>query len=61
MGMKMVGSMNDKSIVGATLRVDCSTHGATTAASSHARGVGASLRAVEVGWKGTNHDAYAGC
>ena len=62
MGMirKMVGCMNGKSIVGATLRVDCLTHGAATAASSHARGVGASLRAVEVGQKGTNRDAYVG-
>ncbi len=62
MGMikKMVGCMNGKSIVGATLRIDCSTHGAAAAASSHARGVGALLRAVEVGRKGTNHDAYAG-
>ncbi len=62
MGMikKMVGCMNGKSIVGATPRVDCSTHGAAAAASLHARGVGASLRAVEVGRKGTNHDAYVG-
>ena len=57
---KMVGCMNGKSIVGTTLHVDCSTHGAATAAFSHARGVGTSLRAVEVGRKGTNCDAYMG-
>ena len=62
MGMikKMVGCMNGKSIVSTTLRVDCSTHGAAAAASSHARGVGTSLRAVEVGRKGTNCDTYTG-
>ncbi len=63
MGMikKMVGCMNGKSIVGATPHVDCSTHGAAAATSLHTRGVSASLRAVEVGWKGTNRDAYMGC
>ena len=62
MGMikKMVGCMNGKSIVGTILRIDCSTHGAAAATSSHTMGVGASLRAVEVGRKGTNRDAYAG-
>ncbi len=62
MGMikKMVGRMNGKSIVSATPCIDCLIHGAATAASSHARGVGTSLRAVEVGWKGTNHNAYVG-
>ena len=63
MGMikKIVGCMNGKSIVSATPHVNCSTHGAAAAAFSHARGVGASLRAVEVGRKGTNRDTYAGC
>ena len=63
MGMikKMVGCMNGKFIVGTTLHIDCSIHGAAAAASLHARGVGASLRAVEVGRKGTNRDAYVGC
>ena len=63
MGMikKIVGCINGKSIVGATPHVNCSTHGAATAASLHTRGVSASLRAVEVSWKGTNRNAYAGC
>ena len=63
MGMikKMVGCMNGKSIVGTTPRIDCLIHGAAAAASLHARGVSASLRAVEVSWKGTNCDAYVGC
>ena len=63
MGMikKMVGCMNGKSIVSATPHINCSIHGAAAAASLHARGVSASLRAVEVSWKGTNCDAYVGC
>ena len=63
MGMikKMVGCMNGKSIVSTTPCIDCSTHGAATAASLHTRGVGTLLRAVEVDWKGTNCNAYVGC
>ena len=63
MGMikKMVGCMNGKSIVSAIPCDNCLIHGAATAASLHARGVGTLLRAVEVSQKGTNHDAYMGC